>query len=141
MSKTEEEFKKLLFDEIHIQPNTYDIDTKQLCDDVVQELKAQGFFIGKFRPIEEAPKNAPVLVKFKNRAGMDRIVKAFYAKKFTLPYEGDCEEWADYDESSGECYAPEGWYEDVYGDHECESLNSEKITHFMPLPPSPEGEE
>ncbi len=143
MSKTEEEFKKIVDKYAH--ENIYaERDTTFSSfqpSKLLKLLKSQGFIISQWRPINDAPKNVPVLVKFKNRAGMDRIVKAFYAKKFTLTYEGDCEEWADYDESSGECYAPEGWYEDVYGDHECENLNSEEITHFMPLPPSPEGEE
>ncbi len=126
MSKeTEEEFKKLLFDEIHIQPNTYDIDTKQLCDDVVQELKAQGFFISQWRPIEEAPKDGSI---------------------FTAYFANICDDDAEFWCIDGTSIGSGAWCWDGTKFRPFNPMLKGMIvtvqpTHFMPLPPSPEGEE
>ena len=76
-----------------------------------------------------------VLAYFVNEYDKDRIIRAYYAPRFTIELSGedDCYE---YNEDDDEYFLPEGWYET----NEFEETNwhvSAEITHWMPLPPPP----
>lgn len=81
-----------------------------------------------WQPIETAPSGKIVLVHYKNRLGNGRTMRARYYLPETL--ESDTEEsgWAD-----------EGWYEESEAYEYLMPLDG-KPTHWMSLPPSPDGE-
>jgi len=78
----------------------------------------------------------PVIAFGKNSSGMNRIIRAGYARKFELVTDSDDDDWGDYCDEQDEYYAPEGWYE--WNDAEETHFAAEfEITHWMPLPEAP----
>lgn len=87
-----------------------------------------------------APTNQTGLAYYLTRYGKPRIVRAVYVQPFTVMYDGDDDNYADYDVATGEFYLPSGWYERLdSGDYDYYSLDG-TVTHFMPLPEPPEAD-
>jgi len=77
----------------------------------------------------------PVIAFGKNEHGKDRIIRAFYAPRFTIEDDNEYEA-AEYSEEK-ECYfLREGWYESNEHD-EVNWMVCFEITHWMPLPDAP----
>jgi len=95
---------------------------------------------GQWQPIETAPTGVK-LITWGRAPGRMRpmTMMARYWKQHSLPvpdgYEG--EDWAEID-AADDSYMPAGWYEEI----EAEDGPAYNIcpTHWMPLPPPPEGE-
>lgn len=102
-------------------------------------------FAATYEPAEKTPwisvtdrlpvANQPVL------AATDKVVvRAIYVPHHTV----NCTEWdydgdVEYDDTTGDNYWPEGWYEW----NECDDVHwriGEKVTHWMPLPSVPGAE-
>ena len=81
-----------------------------------------------WQPIETAPTGKIVLVHYKNSLGNGRTMRARYYLPETLESETEESGWAD-----------EGWYEESEAYEYLMPLD-EKPTHWMPLPPAPDGE-
>jgi len=82
-----------------------------------------------------------VLAHYKNSLGNSRIIKAQYMPKFFEEYNSDSDGLdADYCEESDCYYWPEGWYEkiDNWDDYSAVVVYQGEITHWMPLPASPD---
>ena len=82
----------------------------------------------------------PVLVFYKNGLNKGRIVKALYAKKFTVEDMGDYRDLiCDYHEERDTYYLTEGWWEMVDNWYEWShtKIDQGEVTHYMPLPPPP----
>ena len=80
--------------------------------------------------------NIMVLAYFVNEYGKEHVIRAQYAKKFTLRISKDITEYGEYDEETDEYYCTEGWYET----NEFEDIHwmvVENITHWMSLPNKP----
>jgi hypothetical protein len=77
------------------------LDVKILIDAAISAFEAAAW-----RPIEEAPRNTKVLVKYLNIMKNKRLVLATYYTKGALEADESCE----YPDEDG-C-APEGWYEE-----------------------------
>lgn len=76
-----------------------------------------------------------VLAYFTNEYHKQRIIKAFYAPKFSIVSFHD-EDFSDYDEE-GNCYLSEGWYEsNEYEDNHW--FVDAKVTHWRLMPEYPE---
>jgi len=70
-----------------------------------------------------------------NQYGKGRVVRAFYAPKFSVQDDNEYDA-AEYSEEKDEFFLKEGWYEC----NECEEFNwmiDFEITHYMPLPDHP----
>jgi hypothetical protein len=91
-------------------------------------------------PVAEAmPKSGViVLAYYTNVLGEPRRIRAQWVAAQTQ--EADCEsENCEYDEGTDTYWTPEGWYECIDNWDEYSSVFvSEKITHWMPLPPGPD---
>lgn len=93
--------------------------------------------------IETAPKNKKIFVTYKNALGKKRTVFAKYLDKFTEEATAgtDCE--TDYCEADDTFYCKEGWVEliDNWDEFSSVYFDSRNVpTHWMPLPPAPEGD-
>lgn len=85
------------------------------------------------------PTNVPLLAFFVNPCGMDRIVRAEYAAKHTLPLAAELEGGCTCgEEGCGEddVWCAEGWYESNEFD-EYSYRVTEEVTHWMRLPKPP----
>ncbi len=80
------------------------------------------------------------LAFYKNSFGKNRIVKAFYAKKFQLEQSPD-NSYQDYNEETDTYFLPEGWYEtiDNWPDFSYIEITEGEVTHWMVLPDAPEN--
>lgn len=84
-----------------------------------------------------------VIAYYKNELGMDRRIRAEYSDGHSLLISGEMDwsgDWANYDEEEDEYYCPEGWFEA----NEFEEIHYQvdgNVTHWMPLPEPPRGEE
>jgi len=70
-----------------------------------------------------------------NQCGKGRVVRAFYAPKFSVEDSNEYDA-AEYSEEKDDFYLKEGWYEC----NECEEFNwmvDFEITHYMPIPAHP----
>lgn len=77
-----------------------------------------------------------VIVSYTNALGRGRCVMACYYKAHSLEMHDDYLDVGEYDEASGESFAPEGWYEEHDSDNPIMTLAGEP-THWMPLPEPP----
>jgi hypothetical protein len=94
--------------------------------------------MSKWQPIETAPKMRKLLVSYVNALGKRRCVLACYYKAHSLEMHDDYAEVGEYDEATGESYAPEGWYEEHESDNPLLPL-SETPTHWQPIPEPPQS--
>ncbi len=89
----------------------------------------------------ESGKN--VLAYYVNRLGKYRIVKAYYAGKYSI--ESAFSEWTsdeindEYSEEKEQYYLKVGWYEclDNWEDYSSIVISNGEVTHWMPLPNPP----
>ena len=94
-------------------------------------------------PIETEPDNGkPVLIYYTNSNGHGRTIKAFYAKKFAVEWNGSTDfddDFYEYDEATDNYYWPEGWHEmiDNWPDYSSVMVHEGKPTHWMTLPAPP----
>jgi hypothetical protein len=101
--------------------------------------RAEGEAAGRaWQPIETAPKMRKIIVFYRNALGKRRTVMACYYKARSLEMEDDYAEAGVYDDETGDCFAPEGWYEEHDSDNPLMPLQEEP-THWMPLPEPPEA--
>lgn len=79
------------------------------------------------------------LAFYKNSHGKERIVKAFYAKKFEVEQSTDTE-FYDYNEENDSYYLPKGWHECIenWDEYSSVAICEGIVTHWMPLPKYPE---
>jgi hypothetical protein len=94
---------------------------------------------------DKLPTGINVLAFYKNCLNKGRIVKAFYVYRYTE--ESTERDWCDpYDEYRKEKdmhFLKEGWYEiceNSNDDYSSWFINNGTVTHWMPLPDSPEEE-
>lgn len=97
--------------------------------------------MSEWSSIESAPKDKGVLVLCQRGNGTKVVVIGCYCSKFTQEASDELagEEWCDYDESSGEYYCPEGWYEKIENWDElvaCAFDTSTTAIGWLPLPTS-----
>jgi hypothetical protein len=92
--------------------------------------------IAAWRPIETAPQMRKVIVFYLNDLGKRRTVMACYYRARSLEMDDDYMEVGDYNDATGESFAPEGWYEEHDSDSPLMPLQGEP-THWMPLPAPP----
>lgn len=79
----------------------------------------------------------PVLALYAGYKGKPKIVRALYARKFTLKtYELGGFINPEYDEETDEYYCPEGWYEWNEHDEVLWAIDY-PVTHWMSLPELP----
>ncbi len=84
-----------------------------------------------------APLNQTGLAHYLTRHGKSRTVRAVNVKPLSVMYDGDDDNFADYDDATGEYYLPAGWYERLEnGDYDYYLIDG-TVTHFMPLPAPP----
>ena len=93
----------------------------------------------QWQPIETCPKMQKVIVFYVNELGNRRTVMACYYLQRSLAMDDDYADVGDYDEASGESFAPEGWYEEHNNDSPLMPLTCAP-THWMPLPAPPPGD-
>lgn len=74
-------------------------------------IKSQAQQESQWMPIETAPKNKKIIVKYKNCNGNTRTVFAKYIEKFTEEPNFDAECETDYCENDDTYYLKEGWVE------------------------------
>ena len=89
-----------------------------------------------WQPIATAPKMRKLIVFYRNALGKGRCVMACYYQAHSLEMHDDYAEVGHYDETTGESYAPEGWYEEHDRDSPLMPIQ-EELSHWMPLPPAP----
>jgi hypothetical protein len=89
-----------------------------------------------WQPIETAPTNRKVLVFYTNALRKGRTICAANWTEKALVIDDDYADQGDYDEESGESYAPAGWYEYHEGDGPMMPVENAP-THWMPLPDPP----
>lgn len=107
------------------------------------QSQAQQEPVSQWQPIETAPKNKKIIVCYKNSLGTHRTVFAKYIEKFTEESTCDTECETDYCEDDDTFYLKEGWVELIDNWDEFSSVyfdSSNVPTHWMPLPPAPEGD-
>lgn len=92
--------------------------------------------MSQWEPIATAPQMRKVIVFYVNEHGKRRCVMACYYKAHSLEMDDDYAEVGEYDDATGESYAPEGWYEEHDSDSPIMALQGEP-THWMPLPLPP----
>lgn len=88
------------------------------------------------------PSGKNVLVFYKNSSGKGRIVKAFYAERFSIESNPESDNNDEYMEEHDCYYLREGWYECVDNWEEFSSITLEpenKPTHWMELPKRPDS--
>lgn len=90
-----------------------------------------------WQPIETAPKHQNVLVRYALENGNERMVKAAHFTSKTLEASGEFYD-AEYDESQGNYFAPEGWYESLGEVSIMVDFSYYRMcynpTHWMPIP-------
>jgi len=77
----------------------------------VTKIEALRRWLLGWRPIETAPANKPVLVRYNNELGKDRIIRAEYCPPRTVEASADAEVCFEYDEERDVYWIEEGWYE------------------------------
>lgn len=82
-----------------------------------------------------------VMAYYKNSHGHDRRIRAKWIPAKTLEASHDCDGEAEYDEATDTYYCPEGWYEcmDNWDEFRAIFVHEGDITHWMPMPPTPDG--
>jgi hypothetical protein len=103
----------------------------------VAEASPQTDLAREWQPIETAPKMRKVIVHYVNALGKHRCVMACYYKAHSLEMSDDYSEVGEYNEATGESFAPEGWYEEHDQDHPLMPLSDEPDS-WMPLPKPPD---
>jgi hypothetical protein len=85
------------------------------------------------------PVSRGVLAFYKNVLGHGRIIRAEWIPAKTIVADTD-DQQSEYDEATDEFYVPEGWYEKInnWDDYSSVFVREGTITHWMPLPASPE---
>jgi hypothetical protein len=101
--------------------------------------RLQPFEPGTWRPIESAPKMRKIIVSYENELGKRRCVMACYYKAHSLEMHDDYAEVGEYNEATGQSFAPEGWYEEHDSDNPIMTLQGEP-DFWMPLPAPPTQE-
>ncbi len=91
-----------------------------------------------WQPIETAPQMRKLIVFYRNALGKGRCVMACYYREHSLEMHDDYADVADYNDATGESFAPAGWYEEHDSDSPLMPLGDEP-THWMPLPAPPVG--
>ena len=77
-----------------------------------------------------------VLAYYVNEYGKYRIVKAFYADRFSIEHDDD--EYFDYNEEEDRYYLPQGWHESIDNFDEYSSVKIRSdVTKWMQLPEPP----
>lgn len=86
---------------------------------------------------ELPPTGKEVIAYYKNSDGEQKIIRAFYAPRFTIEDNNNNEyEGAEYCEEKGEYFLIEGWYES--NEHEdVHWFVDEEVTHWMHMPSPP----
>jgi len=84
-----------------------------------------------------------VLAFYKNRSGMERIIRAAWVAENSEEAADDLDEIGVYNESDDTYYWPEDWYEQIdnWAAYSAVAVREGEITHWMPLPVGPELEE
>jgi hypothetical protein len=101
----------------------------------VRRLRAAQAWVSTAERLPEH--SVPVLAYFRNYYGMGRVVRATYARPWTLEVEQGAEwEGCDYDDVEDQYYCPEGWYEENDGSEALMRVGGE-VTHWQPLPAPP----
>jgi len=78
------------------------------------------------------------LAFYKNWAGNERIVRAFYARQYEIEQPPNAE-YQEYNEITDEYYLPSGWHEciDNWEEYSSIFIHEGTVTHWMPLPEYP----
>jgi hypothetical protein len=81
-----------------------------------------------------------VFVSYLNSHKKRRMVKAFYATKYSIESNID-EDFLEYYEENDTYYVPEGWYEciDNWDEFTSIKINEGTVDYVMPLPPQPDS--
>ena len=85
-------------------------------------------------------KGVTVLACYTNRAGRVRRIRACWIAAKSEEADSECE-FGEYDEAADCYWTPEGWYEriDNWDDYSSVAVCEGNVSHWMPLPPAPEG--
>lgn len=94
-----------------------------------------------WRDISTAPQMRKIIVFYVNALGKGRCVMACYYRERSLEMDDDYADVGEYDDATGQSFAPAGWYEEHDSDNPILELQGDP-THWMPLPDPPlqEGE-
>lgn len=86
---------------------------------------------------ERLPENGKLVIAHHlNRIGKHRVIRAFYARRFTIEDNSDRDIGDGCEDHEGTTYINEGWYEENEHD-EFYWFVSQPVTHWQPLPLHP----
>lgn len=89
-----------------------------------------------WQPMDTAPTDGRAVLLRVSTPDRPVTIVAWYAPPRSVETDDDSGQW---DEASGQYYAPEGWYEQsVYGEDERVWRVTDTPTHWAAMPPSPE---
>jgi hypothetical protein len=84
-----------------------------------------------------------VIATFLNQSGKRRTICAHYIERWSVESDSDSDCYDEYSEEKDAYFFCEGWYENIenWGEYSAVHVCEGEITHWMPLPESPEKQD